>query len=336
MPVPPVLVTLVTGPNRALRAEAAALVADRVGECRTSDGSGIDIDALVARIEDAVPDATPQSAPVTLALGIGDVHDPADVGFALHAALSAREPSERPLHVRDVIAVVRGDELDRLLHPGRDRGDGTSAQAIANRVEFATAVIVVGYAPPRAADLAYALNPRAPILLVDRPASVGAYRFRRLIRPPVDDLASEQGWMLALSDRAPRLPRGVDSVVFRDPRPFHPGRLDEVVRVCLTPQHAGTIWRSRGVVRLASRAGAVGSWSSAGAHLNLDPTGLTDDEPDIISGQEIVFVGERLRGEEITRALGAALLADDELIAGPMEWASYVDPFPAWHRGHAH
>jgi len=142
--------------------------------------------------------------------------------------------------------------------------------------------------------------------------------------------------MLALSDRAPRLPRGVNSVVFRDPRPFHPGRLDEVVRVCLTPQNVGTIWRSRGVVRLASRAGAVGSWSSAGAHLNLDPTGLTDDEPDIISGQEIVFVGERLRETEITRALGAALLADDELMAGPMEWASYSDPFPAWDRGHAH
>ena len=37
----------------------------------------------------------------------------------------------------------------------------------------------------------------------------------------------------------------------------------------------------------------------------------------------------------LVNLLSAALLADDEFIAGPMEWATYVDPFPAWHDAEA-
>lgn len=330
--VAPVMVTIVTGPDRHARAEAASLVARRFGECRTAGDSDVDIDALVARLDDAASSAPGEA----LALGIDDALEPADVGLALHSAIAVRDWGLTPLHVRDVVAVVEAAELRRILDPDRDEGDGTSLQRIATRMEYATAIIITGDAPARSADLANALNPRAPILLVDRARSLGAERFRRLIRPPVDDLATEQGWMLALDGRALRHPEGVNSVVFRDPRPFHAGRLATVIARCLTPEHAGAIWRSRGIMRLATRPGQVGSWSSVGAHLNLDPTGLSDDEPDVIGGQEIAFVGERLHAERIVRALGAAVLANDELIAGPMEWANYDDPFPAWNLGHTH
>lgn len=332
IPVAPAMVSIVTGPDREARVEAATLVAGRYGECRTRDGVDVDIDALVARLDD-VARAHPGEA---IALGIDDALEPADVGLALHSALAARDSAALPMHLRDVVAVVSDREVRRILHPHRDHGDGTSLQRVATRIEYATAVIVTGRAPARAADLANALNPRAPILLADRPRSIEPDRFRRLIRPPVDDLATEQGWMLALDGRTLRHADGVEVVVFRDPRPFHPGRLATVIARCLTPEHAGVIWRSRGVMRLATRPGQVGSWSSVGAHLNLDPTGITDDEPDVIGGQEIAFVGERVHGERICRALGAAVLADDELIAGPMEWARYDDPFPAWNLGHAH
>jgi len=63
---------------------------------------------------------------------------------------------------------------------------------------------------------------------------------------------------------------------------------------------------------------------------------MTSVDVDAPSGQEIAFVGDHLDAERLADCLGSALLSDDELIAGPMEWQTYADPFPVWNLDHTH
>ncbi|WP_423919332.1 GTP-binding protein [Frigoribacterium sp. 2-23] len=151
-------------------------------------------------------------------------------------------------------------------------------------------------------------------------------------------LGSSMGWQLQLGDHRPRDLSGnvVDTYVFTDPRPFHPGRLLDAVTDGLVPSRVGRILRSRGFVRLATRPGAVGSWATAGDVLDLDPAGLTGWDVDSPLGQEIVFFGLGLDADALDRTLSSCLLTPAELLGGPMTWATYPDPFPAWPMPHHH
>ena len=46
--------------------------------------------------------------------------------------------------------------------------------------------------------------------------------------------------------------------------------------------------------------------------------------------QELVFIGQNLDQEKITRALDACLLSEDEVLRGKEYWYSLEDPFPEW------
>ncbi|MBE01721.1 MAG: 4-hydroxytetrahydrobiopterin dehydratase, partial [Euryarchaeota archaeon] len=46
--------------------------------------------------------------------------------------------------------------------------------------------------------------------------------------------------------------------------------------------------------------------------------------------QELVFIGQNIDQEAITRALDACLLDDEQLLAGQAFWRTLNDPFPAW------
>ncbi|WCM55102.1 hypothetical protein [Microbacterium sp. EF45047] len=48
-------------------------------------------------------------------------------------------------------------------------------------------------------------------------------------------------------------------------------------------------------------------------------------------GQDIGFIGLDLDAPALLAALDGAALDDAELAAGPREWCTYPDPFPAWH-----
>ena len=44
--------------------------------------------------------------------------------------------------------------------------------------------------------------------------------------------------------------------------------------------------------------------------------------------QELVFIGQGLDKEQITKALDACLLSDDDLLKGKNHWSTFKDPFP--------
>lgn len=123
---------------------------------------------------------------------------------------------------------------------------------------------------------------------------------------------------------------GLTAFRYRDPLPFHPARLADVVEHDLVAGPQGRVLRSRGFFRLASRPDHVGSWSSVGAMLALDPTANPSWDEDAPIGQALWFVGEGLDVDRLSRALDGALITPSELLAGPDLWRSWADPFPVW------
>jgi len=333
----PLFVTVITGADAHVRARLMrTLGADRWVAGRRAHDSDDPMSTVSDNLANVILAAAEGGARGHLALSLDAAVDPLEACMVMQQRFASQHPVHAPVHVRDVVTVVHPDELQPLVDHDQVAAVD-ELEALVGRIECATIVVIAHRGARRAADVAHALNPRAAIVAVDDVAAVTRARLRSLVRPPVGDLGVAQGWMLALN--SPVLSAIDDScsrVVFRDPRPFHPVRLAEVVASCLVPEVVGTIWRSRGLVRLASRASRVGSWSTVGPTLSLDPTSMTSNDVDAPSGQEIAFVGEHLNAARLADCLGSALLTDDELIAGPMEWQTYADPFPVWNVDHTH
>ena len=144
---------------------------------------------------------------------------------------------------------------------------------------------------------------------------------------------------------------GVQLVRFSADRPFYPERLHEAIDVLLD----GVVC-SRGRLWLASQHDRAVWLESAGGGLRVGDAGpwlaALDDDPDLwaqVDPQrsaaaalrwdpaygdrdvELVVLTHRQSPLAITAALSAALLTDDELAAGPDAWATFPDPFGAWH-----
>ena len=143
-------------------------------------------------------------------------------------------------------------------------------------------------------------------------------------------LQQSPGWIQQLNGKGLLTSgrNGLGCVVYRDPRPFHPGRLASFLDD--TSTESGEILRSRGLFRLASRPHVVGSWNSAGLTIAFEPTSMGSHDPESPWGQEIAFFGRNLDSARLTASLDACLLDDREFIGGPIEWRSLDDPFPAW------
>ncbi|WP_243696758.1 GTP-binding protein [Labedella gwakjiensis] len=272
--------------------------------------------------------------------------DVMEIALVCEFVLTRRDPHQTPVVIREVIAVSSIREildrfLDRVGGPNETAVDD-SAGRLAERLEFASTVVLTdlddspGHARAAlAVELVRRLNPQALLIGVDRVRSLRRVPLRRT-ETRAHRIGANMGWQLALApDAAP--PTGlIGATIFRDPRPFHPERLAKAVASDLSPDRIGTILRSKGLIRLASRPDSVGSWSSAGDLLSIDPTGMPSWDADSPVGQEIVFFGHRLDADRLTEALGDCLLTADELIAGPSAWKTYADPFPAWGADHSH
>lgn len=141
---------------------------------------------------------------------------------------------------------------------------------------------------------------------------------------------------------------GIESIVFRARRPFHPKRIHELIQ----SGRMTAVLRSKGLLWLASRNDWVGFWSQAGRVCELRPIAKWwatvpreqwPDDPvtlDVIERnswgdhgdrrQELVFIGVGLDREIFEDALTDCLLSDEEMALGTHMWSEFDDPLPEW------
>ncbi|MCP2635368.1 GTP-binding protein [Microbacterium sp. HD4P20] len=276
--------------------------------------------------------------------------DPVEVALVMEHVLNIQEPAVL-VGIRDVVAVTSVSEVLTVLFDAR--ADGAAAAGsrdfdapgrLARRLEFASVIVLTdddaSHQPAQAKLVTAFLAQLAPAARVVSESQVSSLRSPSvlLVRGRAHRLGASMGWQQQLVEGAPAAasPGAIGAHVFRDPRPFHPGRLYEAIGDRLIPQRVGRILRSRGFVRLATRPDRVGAWSTAGDVLDLDPTSLLSWDADSPVGQEIVFFGLRLDRDVLDATLTACLLDPTELVAGPESWARYADPFPQWSVPHHH
>ncbi|WIE64087.1 GTP-binding protein [Curtobacterium sp. MCLR17_036] len=326
------VITLVT----ALHQEDADRVAARI-----SSGHRMHVAERALAAARAIADRTDQldlvcgpSAEHGLVVTLHPGTDARAVGMLLANAARAETGDDRVL--RHVVGVLRADDLAHLLWSDVDDAF-VEADRVAALVEYATVIALDRVGPLSGVRrralvaLLHRLAPQAVIVALptirsaaDLPASNGG---------AARVLATGAGWMRALSSGADTGREVRDDLVsmrYREPLPFHPGRLAAVIEQDLAAGVNGRVLRSKGFFRLASRPDHVGSWSSVGAMLALDPTANPSWDADAPVGQALWFVGERLDVRAIERALDGALLTPDELLAGPDVWRGWADPFPVW------
>ncbi|GAA5101849.1 GTP-binding protein [Nocardia iowensis] len=232
--------------------------------------------------------------------------------------------------------VARGQALaERNLQAGE--GDArTIADLLVDQVEFADVLLVnktdlVGAAAAGAVEATVRkLNPRAHVLrttngVVDLADVLGTGRYNPIVA------AEAEGWEDELAGgHTPETEEyGIRSLTYTADRPFHPLRLSEALG------ELRGLLRSKGFCWIASRATLAAVWSQAGPNLVFEPAAWWS-ALEVPAGQEIVFIGIKLDRVRVRALLDAALLTDAEFAAGPAEWATYRDPFPAWGDLHEH
>ncbi|MFB7633640.1 GTP-binding protein [Streptomyces sp. NPDC056149] len=236
---------------------------------------------------------------------------------------------------------------DALVERGLDQyedDERTVSDLLMDQIEFADVLVlnktdlVDADAAQRLAAALTRLNPAARIV----PAQRGRVPLAEVLGTGRFDLERAQqapGWVRELNgDHVPETEEyGISSTVFRADRPFHPGRLWRFVTERMDSGDYGTVLRSKGFFRLATRPGVTGLWSQAGTVARFEPSGVDGEgagaqdvpgdrtEPPGPTGQELVFIGTDLRPEPLHAALTACLLTPDE----PAPTAA-DDPFPAW------
>jgi G3E family GTPase len=325
-------ITLVTALHEVDADRVAARIA--TGHRMHVDGSAFAAARAVAERADHLDRVCGPDADHGLVVTLQPDSDARAVGMLLANAARSETGDDRVL--RHVVGVLRADDVTHLLWSDVDDAF-VAADRVASLVEYATVIALDRLAPlplrrRRAlVALLHRLAPQAVIVALpalrtarDLPASNGA---------AARVLASGAGWMRALSSGADTGRDARDDLVamrYREPLPFHPGRLASVIAEDLSAGVNGRVLRSRGFFRLASRPDHVGSWSSFGAMLALDPTANPSWDADAPIGQALWFVGERLDVHAIERALDGALLTPPELLAGPDLWRGWADPFPVW------
>jgi len=247
-------------------------------------------------------------------------------------------PSGECLLQHVVAAVSAVDLADLVLNEVDDRF--FAAEHVIDLVEHATVIALTDTAavPPRDLYLLEQLLARlAPETAVLRAQDLSRHSLSA--RGGAAQLGGAAGWMQALSEHTPDHHDDgmITTFVYRDERPFHPERLAAVVEQTFAPGAVGTVLRSRGFTQFATRSDRVGSWSSVGQMLSLDPTSLPSWHLNSPHGQQIAFFGVDLDTAAIRRDLDICLLTNDELLSDPASWHDLVDPFPVWddHR-HTH
>lgn len=214
--------------------------------------------------------------------------------------------------------------------------DVAEALAMANHIEFASHIVLVNWSalPTQELSMVMAvvshLAPRARLRLQRR--SVEPWTDRVVFAPGQDG----PGWIGVLNERFdPHMtdPR-VTAFRYESVRPLHPGRLQVLLDERIEPGEFGRVVRSSGFCRFATRPYRLARWDHVGRMISFSPMPEHDvSEPDeeiLAVGQDLAIIGVDLDASRLVDALDSVALTDEELIAGPQVWSSFLDPFPAW------
>ncbi len=247
--------------------------------------------------------------------------------------------------------------MDSLTDRGIGRSDDDIrevAQVLLDQVEMAN-VLVITKADRATNDqlqsvygILRSLNPTAKIVTASRgEVALDEVTHTGLFNVPwAIDVVEEPGDPVAqFPHDAAEL--GFSAIVFEARHPFHAERLASTFD---TIHQFGEVYRSKGVVWIASRHDQVCDWQQFGSILGLDEVGdwaaahpeseWPDDEELVAEIRsvwqepwgdrrtEIVLIGRHLQETELRQALETALLTDDEMKQGPDLWVEYEDPFP--------
>jgi G3E family GTPase len=138
---------------------------------------------------------------------------------------------------------------------------------------------------------------------------------------------------------------GIETLVWRARRPFHPQRLHDALGEIVGP----TV-RSRGHLWLASRPSTLLVWDTVADALSIAPASrwlvdAPDDAWKVVSPlrrtlasmnwdpyygdreHALSFTGIDMVPEDLTRVLESCLLTDEELALGEPAWREWPDPF---------
>ena len=178
---------------------------------------------------------------------------------------------------------------------------------------------------------------------VDDILSTGLFDFERAQQAP--------GWLKEL--RGEHIPEteeyGISSFVYEARRPFYPKKFHDFLH---SKDLSGKLIRSKGYFWLATRPQFAGTWNQAGgiAHHGFAgmfwkaiPESRWPQEKESLAyikekwvepfgdmRQELVFIGQGLEQEKITKLLDDCLLSESDLLLGKNHWAEFPDPFPDW------
>jgi G3E family GTPase len=248
----------------------------------------------------------------------------------------------------------RGRGFARDEHPAR-------AALTVTDLEFASTTALVNWEMLPTAELA-----RLMALISALAPSSRLQLFQGTFESPApQDFPPEQerpGWVALMNeDHHPAwTDRHVDAVHYEQVRPLHPGRLQELLDARVEAGEFGTLIRSAGFCRFATRPHEVLRWEHVGnvisfvsltqaQHAHEGGIGLgsavdgassrtpgygvdespSDDAGELLAlGQDLALIGIDLDVPALTSALDEVALTDEELTADPAEWAAMPDPFP--------
>lgn len=256
-----------------------------------------------------------------------------------------------PVALTGVLCVVDAGHLeadlqreDCVIHPGQPQLPWRqTARALLDvtSVEFASLVVLVNWEPLATRQLSTVMalvNHLSPCARLQLHRASGGAWVGGLLRDGVRyDAAQERaGWVTLLNDEHdPYMtdPR-VGALHYENVRPLHPERLARLLDDRVEKGEFGTVLRSAGFCRFATRSHVTARWNHVGRMIAFSPLARDEDlgEQDelLALGQDLGIIGLDLDVPALTAALDDAALTDDELAAGPTAWAEFRDPFPAW------
>ncbi|MCP3906728.1 MAG: GTP-binding protein [Oceanicoccus sp.] len=254
------------------------------------------------------------------------------------------------------------DEARNLQETGESLGEEDErsvADLLVDQVEFADVLLISKTDLVEQSDIdrlvaiLKTLNTHARIIPIadgnvniDDVLNTGLFNFERAQQAP--------GWLKEM--RGEHVPEteeyGIGSFSYLARRPFDPEKFYNFLH---NTKNYGKLIRSKGYFWLATRPEFAGQWSQAGGIARYGfagmfwkstPKGNWPTDPEYLASieenwvepfgdmrQELVFIGQSLDQEAMTRALDDCLLSEEDVLRGKEYWKTLSDPFPAWRHG---